>query len=55
MSESFKLSDETASLSGLIGALFEVVTTGFEVVDVVGEHPPDAHEHRVRAKADPTS
>lgn len=47
MSEAFELADETASLGGLVGALFEVVTTELLVVDVGGEHPPDADEHRV--------
>ena len=38
VSKSFQLADETAGLSGLIGALLEVVATEFDVVDTVGEH-----------------
>ena len=52
MSESFELADEASGLGALIGPLFEVVASEFEVVDVVGEHPPDADEHRVRDSED---
>lgn len=41
MSEAFQLAHEPAGLRGLVGASLEIVATEFEVVDVVGEHPPD--------------
>ena len=52
MPEAFELADEATSLGGLIGALFEIVTTELLLVDVGGEHPPHADEHRVRDDED---